>query len=223
MFNTKDLTVGNGKTKPVITAGNQVIKINSISLDQTPYDKDSYHVTLHVESMPVEGDFEGFLVDVNKPNGPRYLGQVGRVKMSAFAYKSVTLENGREIDKDTEIMKAMVFLSEVLGKRTELDNISANTIESFITSCNSVLGNSKFINSCIGGREWVNNEGYTNLDLFLPRISKDGIPLEALEVEKSRLITFNKTEHVKPATKKVSENVTNFEPGNVTKTGDFEL
>ena len=107
MFNTKDLTVGNGKTKPVITAGNQVIKINSISLDQTPYDKDSYHVTLHVESMPVEGDFEGFLVDVNKPNGLRYQGQVGRVKMSAYAYKSVTLENGREIDKDTEIMKAM--------------------------------------------------------------------------------------------------------------------
>ena len=31
-------------------------------------------------------------------------------------------------------------------------------------------------------------DGYINLDLFLPRMSKDGVPLEALDKENSRLL-----------------------------------
>ena len=35
MLNTKDMSAGSGKAKPVIGVGNQVIRINSISFDVT--------------------------------------------------------------------------------------------------------------------------------------------------------------------------------------------
>lgn len=223
MLSTKDITTGSGKTKPVISVGNQVVKINSITLEQTPYDKEAFNVMLHVESQPVGGDFEGFLKDQNNPAGPRYEGQVGRVRMSPYPYKDTTLPTGRTISRDTEILKAMVMLSETLGKRSELDAIEAQTIEEFIVSCNKVLGNSAFINACIGGREWENKEGYVNYDLFLPRASKDGVPVEAIDVETSRLLKFNKEEHIKPLQKKASAPVDDFNPFGETTGSDFDL
>ena len=39
-------------------------------------------------------------------------GQVGRVRFSPYPYKDATLNNGNEISRDTEVLKAMVFLSE---------------------------------------------------------------------------------------------------------------
>jgi hypothetical protein len=223
MFNTKDMSAGSGKVKPVISTGNQVIKINSITFDQTPYDKDAYNITLHVESEPVKGEFQGFLKDVNDPNGPRYEGQVGRVRFSPYPYKDATLPSGREVKRDTEVLRAMVYLGEVLGKREELDMVEANTIEEFMNSCNSLFSNSEFINACIGAREWENKEGYINNDFFLPRMSKDGIPLEALNVENSRLLKFDKASHVREAQKKQSPAANNFEPATSNTGDDFDL
>ena len=122
MLSTKDMSAGSGSIKPVIGPGNQVVKINSISFDQTPYDADAYNIVLHVESEPIVGEFNGFLKDMNNPNGPRYEGQVGRVRFSPYPYKDTTLPSGREIEKDTEVLKAMVYLSEVLNKRAELES-----------------------------------------------------------------------------------------------------
>ena len=190
MLSTKDMSAGSGNVKPVIGVGNQKVKINSITFDVTPYDADAYNIVLHVESEPVQGEFNGFLKDMNNPNGPRYEGQVGRVRFSPYPYKDATLPSGREINRDTEVLKSMVYLSEVLNKREELDKIEANTIEVFMIECNKLFSNSEYFNACIGGREWENKEGYVNYDLFLPRMSKDGIPLEELNKENSRLLTF---------------------------------
>ena len=41
MLSTKDMSAGSGRTKPVLSPGNQVIRINSITFDQTPYDMDT--------------------------------------------------------------------------------------------------------------------------------------------------------------------------------------
>ena len=46
------------------------------------------------------------------------------------------------------------------------------------------------------------SEGYVNNDLFLPRISKDGIAMEATDVENSRLLNFDRAVHVKALVKK---------------------
>ena len=81
---------------------------------------------------------------MNKPDGERYAGQVGRVRFSPYPYKDTTLPSGREIERDTEVLKAMVYLSEVLNKREELDKIEAQTIEKFMVECNNLFSNSEY-------------------------------------------------------------------------------
>ena len=157
MLNTKDMSAGSGRTKPVLDPGNHVVKINSITLDQTPYDADSYNIHLHVETEPVGGDFEGFFRDYNNQSLGRYEGQVGRVRISPFPFKDTTLPSGREISRDQEILKHMITLAETLDMRDGLDSIEAETIEKFMTECNNLFTGekgSKYINMCIGGREW---------------------------------------------------------------------
>jgi hypothetical protein len=202
MLNTKDMSAGSGRTKPVLDPGNHVVKINSITLDQTPYDADSYNIHLHVETAPIGGDFEGFFRDYNDQSQGRYEGQIGRVRISPFPFKDTTLPSGREISRDQEILKHMITLAETLDMRDGLDSIEAQTIEEFMTECNNLMGGSKLINMCIGGREWENKEGYVNNDLYLPRISKDGIAMEAMDKENSRLLQFDRAVHVKALVKK---------------------
>ena len=206
MLNTKDMSAGSGRTKPVLDPGNHVVKINSITLDQTPYDADSYNIHLHVETAPIGGDFEGFFKDYNDQSKGRYEGQIGRVRISPFPFKDTTLPSGREISRDQEILKNMITLAETLDMRDGLDSIEADTIEQFMTECDSLFGNSKLINMCIGGREWENKEGYINNDLYLPRISKDGIAMEAVDKENSRLLKFDRAVHVKALVKKENKN-----------------
>ena len=205
MLNTKDMSAGSGRTKPVLDPGNHVVRINSITLDQTPYDADSYNIHLHVETEPVGGDFEGFFRDYNNQSLGRYEGQVGRVRISPFPFKDTTLPSGREINRDQEILKHMITVAETLDMREGLDAIEATTIEEFMKDCNDLFTGEKgsaFINMCIGGREWENKEGYINNDLFLPRISKDGIAMEAIGKENSRLLKFDRAVHVKALVKK---------------------
>tara|TARA_R110002124_G_scaffold223652_2_gene388940 strand:+ start:295 stop:969 length:675 start_codon:yes stop_codon:yes gene_type:complete len=224
MLNTKDMSAGTGKAKPVIGTGNQKIKINSITFDQTPYDMDAYNITLHVESEPMDGDFNGFLKDVNNPSGPRFEGQVGRVRFSPYPFKDTTLPNGNEISRDNEVLKAMIFLSETVNKREELDAIEASTIEDFMSKASIICSNTGYINACLGAREWENREGYVNNDLFLPKRNRMGIPLEALDVQDSNLTVFDKTDsnHFRPFIKKEPTVVNSFEPSS-TSGSDFEL
>ena len=224
MLSTKDMSAGTGGTKPVIGTGNQKVMINSITFDQTPYDMDAYNITLHVESEPITGEFNGFLKDVNNPNGPKFEGQVGRVRFSPYPFKDATLANGNEISRDTEVLKAMVFLSEVVDKRDELDAIQANTIEDFMMKAAKICSGTGYINACLGAREWENKEGYVNNDLFLPKMNKEGVPLEAIDTDNSRLLTFNKdnNQHFRPLLKKDSPATASFEPAKASG-DDFDL
>jgi len=224
MLNTSGMSAGSGKEKPVIGPGNNVVKINSITFDVTPYAADAFNIMLHVESQPMDGEFQGFLVDANNPNGPRYQGQVGRIRFAPYPYKDAILPNGSEISRDTEVMKAMIFLSEQLDKRKELDAIQANTIEDFMSQCGAVLSGPTYLNMCFGTREWENKEGYVNNDLYLPKLSKTGVPIEALGVENSRLITYNPSDktHYKALVKKDVLPTSGFEPASATG-DDFEL
>ena len=228
MLNTKDMSAGSGRTKPVLEPGNHKVKINSITLDQTPYDRDAYNINLHMETQPIEGEFEGFFRDKDNESKGRYEGQIGRVRVSPFPFKDTTLPSGREINKDQEILKSMIFLGEVLDKRDELDSIEAETIADFMSQCNTLFSNSDYFNVCLASREWENKEGYINNDLYLPKLSRDGVPAEQLEMEgdNSRLIEFNADTHVKPVVKKntpANGQATKFEPAASVSGSDFDL
>lgn len=226
MLNTKDMSVGSGKARPLMGPGNTEVRINKITLDQTPYDSEAWNVNLHVETQPVGGEFEGFFKNKDNESEGRYAGQIGRVRMGPFPYKDTTLPSGREISRDQEILKGMIFLGEVLGKRDQLDSIEADTIETFITQCNKLFSNSDFFNVCLASREWENKEGYINNDLYLPKLSRNGVPMEALNAENSRLIAFDKDTHVKSVAKKAESNgqATTKEFANATPdSSDFNL
>ena len=223
MLNTKDMSAGSGRPKPVMGPGNHEIRINSITFDKTPYDTEAYNIMLHVETQPVEGEFEGFYKDMNDQSKGRYEGQVGRVRMTPYPYKDATLQSGREVSRDQEILKSMIFLSEQLGKRDVLDAIEADTIESFMDQVTKVFSATSFFNACIGSREWESKEGYTNDDLYLPRVSKDGAPVEALNVENSRLMTFDTDTHVRKLIKKDTPKADKEFEGKTGTGSDFEL
>jgi len=220
MLSTKN--VSSNRVSPVLSPGNCKIKINSLSFEATPYDKNSFNIVLNVESEPINGDFQGFLIDAANPNGPRYKGQVGKVRMTPYPFKDAVLDNGRKINKDQEILKSIAFLADVTGKRNEVDDINVDTIDAFMDKCKTIFKNTEYINACIGGREWENTEGYINVDLHLPRISKSGVPMESLNSESSRLITFNYDEHVRKFVKKEATRVDTFEAP-VNSGDDFEL
>ena len=107
MLSTKDMSVGSGTIKPVIGTGNHKVKINSITFDQTPYDADAFNIMLHVESEPVSGEFNGFLKDMNNPNGERYTGQVGRGLFAMFIMK-VSLGSNVLIEVDFPVPESAI-------------------------------------------------------------------------------------------------------------------
>jgi len=221
MFSTKNVSAN--RVSPVIGPGNHKVKINSLSFDPTPYDPQAFNITLNVETEPVGGEFQGFLVDADNQNGPRYKGQVGRVRMSPYPYKDTTLPTGRKIVAADEMVKAIAFLADVTGKRDEVDMIEANSLEQFANACKQIFRNTEFINACIGGREWENNDGYVNVDLHLPRLSKAGLPLEAVGSTAGRLLTFNYDEHVRKLVKKEATATSGFEPTSGNSGDDFDL
>jgi len=177
-----------------------------------------------METKPIGGDFEGFFRNKDNESEGRYEGQIGRVRISPYPYKDTTLPSGREISRDQEVLKSMIFLGEVLDKRDELDSIEAETIEDFMKSVNNVLVSDTWFNVCLASREWENKEGYINNDLYLPKLSRDGVPAEELhpEGDNSRLIQFDPAIHIKPVIRKEPEQAKNFEPATTGKS-DFEL
>jgi hypothetical protein len=221
MFSTKNVSAN--RVSPVIGPGNHKVKINSLSFDATPYDPQAFNIILNVETEPVGGEFQGFLVDADNQNGPRYQGQVGRVRMSPYPYKDTTLPTGRKIVAADEMVKAIAFLADVTGKRDEVDMIEANSLEQFSNACKQIFKNTEYINACIGGREWENNDGYVNVDLHLPRLSKTGLPLEAVGSTAGRLLTFNYDEHVRKLVKKEAAATSGFEPTSGNSGDDFDL
>jgi len=220
MLSTKNIKSESENSRPVIDAGNYKLKINRVSFDQTPYDPNAYNITLHVETEPVEGEFQGFLRDPKNPKSSRYKGQVGRIRFSQYAYQDKTLPSGIEIKRDDSVLKSMVFLSETLGMRDELDMIEAKDIFKFMEACSLMFKNSPYLNMCVGGREWENKEGYINLDLFLPKRSRIEVPIEAIDIEVSRLIKFDAEKHIKKLVKKA---VVKFENEDSFSGDDFDL
>ena len=221
MFSTKNVSAN--KVSPVIGPGNHKVKINSLDFGATPYDPQSFNITLNVETEPVAGEFQGFLVDPNNANGPRYAGQVGRVRMSPYPYKDTTLQTGRKIVAADEIVKAIAFLADVTGKRDVVDMIEANSLDQFMNACKQIFQNTGYVNACIGGREWENNDGYVNVDLHLPRLSKEGLPLEAVDSNAGRLLTFSYDQHVRKLAKKEGSETNSFEPSTANTGDDFDL
>jgi hypothetical protein len=218
MLSTKNLT-GKGLPKS-IQPGNQAAKINEITLEPG-FDEGSYFVILHLEGEDLGEGFEGFLINKAFPNGPRYKGQIGRVKLTPYAFSSGE-HNGHKFDRDLSILSALKNLAIALGKQQQLNEIESKTIEQYIPLASEVLSSDTFLRFCIGGREYLNKDGYVNYDLFLPKNTKEGVAYESLQAARSRLYPFDPTVHIR---KRKSEVVPEFKVPTITNQGfaDFDL
>jgi hypothetical protein len=229
MISTKDLKSSEGSSIPkVITPGANVCKINNISLEVPPFDKNAYNVVMNVETLPIDG-FEGFFISKDNPELGRHLGQVGRVKASEYAYKDGTTKTGITVSRDMDILKAIQTICKVTDSLNWMeDNDSKHeTIEDFVTAFNTDAPfKDKFIRMCIGGKEYLNKEGYTNFDLFLVRNQRGAYNMESNNIseDQSKLIKFDSDLHIK---KKKVDNVDSFGNAGVQTSSsvgsDFEL
>jgi len=201
MITTKNITSGGGTSK-VIQPGNTTCKINSITLDKVPYKEGAYNLNIHLETPSLGDDFEGFLIDKDNSDGPRYKGQIGKVRYSEWPYSDGETKSGIKVSRDVEILKAVQSLCRETGSMVWFDaqdNLH-ETIESFVEQFDKDKPfKDNYLNFCIAGKEYMNKAGYVNFDLYLPRASKGQLNMQKIEAPVSKVMTFSDVDHIKKA------------------------
>lgn len=216
MISTKDVQATSSSPKKTLSPGEHTVKINSIGLESVSYKEGAYHLIMNVEGPSMGTDFEGFLVDKDRPNGQRYKGQIGKVKFGFYPFSDGETKTGIKINRDLSILRAIQQLCIAGGKLEWFEEADGKfaTIEEFVKGANVVISDGTLFNMCINGKEYERN-GYTNYDLFLPKSSKEAYAMESATATTSRLISYNPDLHIKKA--KV-ENVESFGDSNPFKT-----
>lgn len=221
-LSTKNIPISGGGTPKTLQPSNCVAKINDVTLNEFTFKPGSYHLVLHLEGVDRGPEFEGFYINKDKPELGRHKGQVGKVKASEWAYADGTTKSGIVISRDTEIMKYLNSICKELDTTWLLDQDGKHdTIESLVkTFSKDKPFKNISMNFCIAGKEYLNKDGYTNYDLFLPKYSKGEVPFEICDKPKSKLMKYNDVDHIK---KKKVENVTSFGADTTSTASDFEL
>jgi hypothetical protein len=233
MLSTKNISTGGGNSTPkTLSPGNNEIKINSIRLETVPYNRDAYHLVIDAEGPDMGSTFEGFLIDKNDPSQGSYKGQVGRIRMSEYAYADGVTKRGDQIYRDQEIMVAIKKLCQNFScvEWFDAQDDKHDTIESLVAQFNSdkPFAN-QWLRVCIAGREYTNKAGYKAYDLFIPKASREGVGMESSTVlaENSRVFTYNPDIHIKKSKTQEVTSFGNAPTENITTTSnvanDFEL
>ena len=212
MISTKDIPTGGGKTPKTLQPGNTSVKINSIYLDTVPWSNEEFNLMMDCQGADLGADFEGFFIDKNNEGLGRHTGQVGRIRSSQWTYANKEIPGGITIERDVEITKFLKNLAVATDcvAWLEAEDGKHETIQSLVEKMSEDAPfDGKYLNVCLGGREYENKGGYTNYDLFFPKFSKQGVPFEAADVNSGRVYTFSDSDHI--ARKKVKE-VEGFEP-----------
>ena len=195
-LSTTDLGKGNGVPK-TITPGNQILKINSIHLEDFSFIEGAYHLILNVETPAID-DFEGFLIDKDDESKGHYAGQIGRLKASQYAFADGETKSGIKIQRDRSIMIFLKNLAHTYGIDEWFiaqDN-KFDTIEDFVKnfSANAPIKDI-YLNWCVAGKEYMGKTGYTNYDLYLPK--GEGNKYSYGTSESGKIVEYNETKHLK--------------------------
>jgi hypothetical protein len=230
MISTKNIGGEQSSSTPkTLQPGNNACKILGLKLEPTRFDPKAFNVMLSLEGNDLGSDFEGFFINKDDESLGRHKGQVGRVRLSEYAYQDGTTKSGIKVNRDYEILRALQNLCKVTGCTDwfEKQDNQHDTIESFVNQFDSDLPcTDKFVNFCIGGKEYQNKQGYTNFDLYVVKPARGQYGYESADVapENSKLMKFDSALHIK---KSKSDTVTSFGDGPVTTSSsvsnDFEL
>lgn len=201
-LSTKNITTGGGGQSKTLEPGNQQCKINGVELEEFKLKPGAYNLVIHMEGPDLGDKFEGFFINKDDESLGRHKGAVGKVKAGEWAFADGTTKGGVEVSRDQDILKFLKSLCTALDavKWLEDQDDKHDTIESLIVAFNNdqpFAG--KYLNYCIGGKEYKDKKGYTKYDLFLPKFSKGGAPFESLTAKPSKILKFNEVDHVRKA------------------------
>jgi len=198
-LSTKNVKEKGASSSKGIAPGNVVVRINSIQLDQPEFLKkdDGYILKMNVETRKPNDGFIGFNTDWQDKNSPTYEGQIGGVKFSSWPFKSTKTKSGVEIDRDEELMRALLTIAYSSGNKEWWDQTDGkyDSIEAMVEDFNKVLSKDSFMNMCIAGRQYMNKKGYKTWDLFLADRTEGFVSMKEESNEDLKVVVFNRDEH----------------------------
>jgi len=220
-LSTKDIKVGGEGVTKTLEPGNQLCKINDVTLEEFKFKEGAYHILLNIEGEDLGADFEGFYINKDKPELGRHAGKVGTVKLTEWAFADGETKSGIPVNRDQEMLKSLKQFCINTGCMAWLEKQEGkhDTIESFFKALSKDKPfKGTFYNFCIAGKEYTNKGGYTGYELFLPKYSKEGISLESATANPSKLLKFKPEDHIK---KKKVETVSEFGDSPTTPNSDI--
>lgn len=203
MFSTKgqEVKTGGGTAKS-LQPGVCYAQINSGQI-RTSNKGDKKTLELYLEGPALE-NFEGWPIDKDNPEGPKYKGQTARVSGTIWTDEF----NNTNVSRN-EIMYKLTIIATELGLRDELNAIQAETIEQWSAQVIDLVKGKKLYWFLKGTEEEYN--GKTIIKLSLPKY-------KFVSAEETKLDKFDKNNkyHYKALNTKP---VSSFEPA----TDDFEM
>lgn len=208
---TKDVKTSTGGSMKTIQPGKHTLKINSVELKRFPFmeQENGYYLVLHTETKPEGDGFEGFFIDPNNESLGRYEGMIGQVKTNRYYYKDGTTRGGTAINRDMELLKQFKNLCIAADNEAWFDSVDNkfDTIEAFVEGMNAANPfEGKWFDIIVAGKEYERKNSYVGYDLYLPKLSRGKVAIEAADSAVSKLIEFNADEHWIKMEKKEVEN-----------------
>lgn len=207
MLSTKDMQLGSGKTSKTIKPGNINAKILGLSLQPLKSDPNAVYLLLNLEGEDLGSDFEGFMYDKENPNKGRAKGQVGKVRYSMYPYRDGVTKLGKPKNRDFEVMRALIEISNIIGKRDVLDSIQARDIFDLVEAASKAFASDDFYYWCISGSAYIKDGGIKDYTLSLPRYDKNYKSFEPVGTTPSRVAPFNASLHVEDKTEEATAEV----------------
>ena len=138
-------------------------------------DKKTLELILEGPALP---DFEGWSIDKNNPDGPKFLGLSGRVGATIW-----TDQHAETNATKNEIMYKILVIATELGLRDAVDSISASSLEDWVAQAVNLLKGHNLYWFLNGKEEEYN--GKTIVKLSLPKY-------KFCSIDESKLEKFDK-------------------------------
>jgi hypothetical protein len=159
-FSTKEVTEkvkGGGFKGKRFNPGNHRCKVNGIYTKEVEDKKNGgtkLQLWITLETEPVGGDFKGWAIDKNDESKGYFLGQVGNVKSNPYGYKSETKNGVTYVREQAVAMFLHILCLEANGSH-------------WVEEVNDI-----YLDWCIGGQKSINDEGYAEYWMNLPKVNK---------------------------------------------------
>lgn len=160
MFNTKgqEIKTGGGTSKS-LQAGVVYAHIHSSQVRTAKTGKKMLELTLE---GPALENFEGWSIDKNDQEGPKFKGQSARVSATVY-----TDQYGSDSPAKNEFIYKLLFIASELGLRDDVDNVTASSIEEWVEKVTNILKGHNLYFFLKGTEEEYN--GKTIIKLSLPK------------------------------------------------------